>query len=458
MSFENQLLEPLPQIEYSFLRFHLVSQLGEAADLRIRFYDAIYHEEFGSIFATQDILALIPNEEADVAILEEPEHLNWFRVPPDLTCTSEITQEEAEIGWTVKFKHVVGILHTNYGAYIKQKMGGSFVAISALNALSSIVVRAYCHRVIRLSAVLPEFDAQKEITCNVHGVRSEFFSQPHSERLVPPASNSSAIYFIGKLVWAKGFDKLLSVQEKYHTQFGTYFPIDVYGSGADKNSIRSAFLGRKGIARLDSASENEPPKQTQEDRAASLLFESEGSLRTQLNESRTRLSEDAKISPILQLANCPDPLGILGEISYKSANASLKATFAGKKLSEKLLDFAFNAVFSEDNGHAYFDPPKSRFELRRCPIPSRFLGVVDHAMLKHSSGCKIFLNMSETEVLCTTTAEALAMGKFVIIPVHRKYMLHTPRFLYPFLTIIALSIKSFQRLFSSISELFVVQL
>jgi hypothetical protein len=49
--------------------------------LRIRFWEGSYHAGFGSIFPTEDICSLIPEKEADVAILEEPEHLNWFRVP-----------------------------------------------------------------------------------------------------------------------------------------------------------------------------------------------------------------------------------------------------------------------------------------------------------------------------------------------------------------------------------------
>jgi hypothetical protein len=69
-----------------------------------------------------------------------------------------------------------------------------------------------------------------------------------------------------------------------------------------------------------------------------------------------------------------------------------------------------------------FDPPKSTYELRRAPIPARFLGVKDHALMRDFPAHKIFLNASVTEVLCTTTAEAPAMGKFALIPKHRKYI------------------------------------
>ena len=67
-----------------------------------------------------------------------------------------------------------------------------------------------------------------------------------------------------------------------------------------------------------------------------------------------------------------------------------------------------------------FDWLQSRFELRTTPLPVTFLGTKDHAVLRNVPQHKIFLNLSETEVLCTTTAEALAMGKFVILPKHRK--------------------------------------
>lgn len=37
-----------------------------------------FHDDFHSIFPMGDITALIPDELADVCVLEEPEHLNWL--------------------------------------------------------------------------------------------------------------------------------------------------------------------------------------------------------------------------------------------------------------------------------------------------------------------------------------------------------------------------------------------
>jgi digalactosyldiacylglycerol synthase len=63
-----------------------------------------------------------------------------------------------------------------------------------------------------------------------------------------------------------------------------------------------------------------------------------------------------------------------------------------------------------------FDLSKSLHELQRQSVPATFPGRVDHAVLTNQY--KVFVNPSVTEVLCTTTAEAPAMGKFAIIPVH----------------------------------------
>ena len=71
-----------------------------ARKIRIEFYYGRYHQDYGSIFSMGSIMDQIPAEQNDICILEEPEHLNWYRFP--------------ETGWLDKFRYVVGIVHTNY--------------------------------------------------------------------------------------------------------------------------------------------------------------------------------------------------------------------------------------------------------------------------------------------------------------------------------------------------------
>ncbi len=555
----------------------------EMNHLHILFYDATYWPAFGSIFPSVDICNLIPKDEADVAILEEPEHLNWFRVPTTSSSTSEnigngdrrrsrslspfkrtffhdnddvpqandetksnrnidddthnlpngsnsttpkissvdapLTiveentddndkddtyendtnkeqlheQKQHELGWTQKFKFVVGIIHTNYSAYMKQYgIGSSIIGAPALSAISTMVVRAYCHKVIRLSAVIPSYAKWKECTCNVHGVRGDFLEKDSSSTTTTSSTAASSgededdyeqqqyapIYFIGKLLWAKGFDKMLKVQELYRESNANreYFSIDVYGGGPDETAICRAFHGRL------QNSNSSPSKETvhngstssgvddrnmdtdaSSDATSPSIFVKSTSIRKHLmslvhnkdnddsplqndvksyinmgfevvDTNKSTAAQEVVVMERKVLVSNQDevivnPLSIISEVSGDIAATGIATTEAMKNLADIAAKTGMAITFSQDDEtnsevddiqskpSFIFDPPKSLFELRRNPIPARFLGVKDHALLRNLPH-KIFLNPSVTEVLCTTTAEALAMGKFVIIPNH----------------------------------------
>ena len=83
-----------------------------------------------------DITRLIPDDDADVCILEEPEHLNWFRA--------------SGVNWRKKFAHVVGIIHTNYVYYTMMDTthwASGRVKAPITRTFNKVMVRAYCDKV-----------------------------------------------------------------------------------------------------------------------------------------------------------------------------------------------------------------------------------------------------------------------------------------------------------------------
>lgn len=61
-----------------YVRNWVERRVGFKPEIQIRFYSGKYSNAYRSILAKGDLTTCIPDEEADVAILEEPEHLNWY--------------------------------------------------------------------------------------------------------------------------------------------------------------------------------------------------------------------------------------------------------------------------------------------------------------------------------------------------------------------------------------------
>jgi digalactosyldiacylglycerol synthase len=107
-------------------------------------------------------------------------------------------------------------------------------------------------------------------------------------------------------------------------------------------------------------------------------------------------------------------------------NADPKVYFIGKMLWSKgigslmeLLQYAEESAdlkvdFDMYGGGPNLDEAQQRST--KLGLTMEFHGPIDHAAL--ASTHKIFVNPSLSEVLCTTVAEALAMGKFVVVPSH----------------------------------------
>jgi len=366
----------------AYLRDWLVQQnLSLAAQhLHIHFYPARYHATLSSIFAMGDLCLCLTQLAAAaksttpttrcfdlsqaICILEEPEHVNFYRAPT------------ASHSWRGTFAHVVGIVHTNYQAYARQSSALHGVVTGPLvGAVSAWMVRAYCDKVIKLSSVLQEYAIEKEVVANVHGIRSCFFGKRDKEEkavataaaVMTTTTTGHDIYFIGKLLWAKGLDILLQeLYPAYYKRTKQYFAMDVFGSGPDETEIQQAFLGSSTSVWLDQAENDD---------------DDGGGTNKQASKRHGSVTTSSTM-----------PLATLFRSSSLSSSSSLSLSSCSSASS------ASSSLWWKD------------------PLPVRFRGPLDHAEI--SSQYKIFINPSVTEVLCTTTAEALAMGKFVICPKH----------------------------------------
>ncbi|KAJ8615481.1 hypothetical protein MRB53_034853 [Persea americana] len=222
--YPNKLTFCSPEEQEAYIRSWLDERVGFKTEFKIAFYPGKFSKARRSIIPAGDTSQFISPKEADIAILEEPEHLNWYHHGKR---------------WTDKFNHVVGVVHTNYLEYIKREKNGAIQAFFVKH-INNLVARAYCHKVLRLSAATQ--DLPKSVICNVHGVNPKFLKvgeRVAAERELGQQVFSKGAYFLGKMVWAKGYRELIDLLEKHKRDLDG-FKLDIYGNGEDSLEVQSA--------------------------------------------------------------------------------------------------------------------------------------------------------------------------------------------------------------------------
>lgn len=213
----------LPSEQEKYVRQWLDERTGYISSFKICFYPGKFSREKRSILAIGDITKIIPDEEADIAVLEEPEHLTWYH---------------HGMRWKTKFRLVVGVVHTNYLEYVRREKNGRLQAFF-LKYINSWVVNIYCHKVIRLSAATQ--DLPRSVICNVHGVNPKFLEigMRKKEQQLGTEAFTKRAYYIGKMVWSKGYKELLKLLNDHQKELSG-LEVDLFGSGEDSSQVQEA--------------------------------------------------------------------------------------------------------------------------------------------------------------------------------------------------------------------------
>jgi len=199
--------------------------------LKFQWYDASYVKEVRSVFPNGDCSNAIGEGPRDVLILEEPEHLCWYHNGQR---------------WPGLFAHVIGIVHTNYRVYIDRMGYEGLLSTPAVRdsiflTFTSMVCSGYCDVTVKLSGA--GMSLPNEVTCNIHGVREEFFDI--GERVGgsgrgaegQPEAEPARAYFLGKAILQKGWGELLDYLRTASSRCAD-LSMDCFGSGPDLEAIR----------------------------------------------------------------------------------------------------------------------------------------------------------------------------------------------------------------------------
>lgn len=97
-------------------------------------------------------------------------------------------------------------------------------------------------KVIRLSAATQELE--RSVICNVHGVNPRFLEigkQKQKEREIAgeKAAYPKGAYYIGKMVWGKGYTELLQLLREHQKEL-TGLKMELFGNGEDSDEVNEA--------------------------------------------------------------------------------------------------------------------------------------------------------------------------------------------------------------------------
>eukprot|EP01025_Chloroclados_australasicus_P056418 TRINITY_DN6969_c0_g1_i5.p1 TRINITY_DN6969_c0_g1~~TRINITY_DN6969_c0_g1_i5.p1 ORF type:complete len:782 (+),score=119.15 TRINITY_DN6969_c0_g1_i5:48-2348(+) len=222
--YPNNLVFKTPEDQETYVRNWVEKRTGFQSNFSIRFYPGRYDPAKVSIIPVGDPTQYVPDHEADVAVLEEPEHLNWYHHGRR---------------WTDKFKHVVGVVHTNYLDYVRREEGGNVKEFLVKN-INKFVCGIHCHKVIKLSDAVQ--DLPRQTTMFVHGVSPSFLEvgKKMSEEISEGTQEvfNKGAYFLGKVLWAKGYTELIDLLDKHQQAGQQKVHFDIFGSGPDAPAVQ----------------------------------------------------------------------------------------------------------------------------------------------------------------------------------------------------------------------------
>jgi digalactosyldiacylglycerol synthase len=204
---------PTPSAQASYIR----TQLPQPACpcLRIEFYPARYWDALGSILPSSRLPKRL--RPCDWLILEEPEHLNWAQP------WSRYRERAARI---------TGIVLTNYRYYGAHALPRLPQVAAWLEGYNRWLIEHRCDDVILLNDILPGLPKAQHLM--IGGIHPAFFD--HAGQ----TDSCQGLYFMGKLIWEKGFRELIDLLAgavDSSVDHSADPSIDVFGIGRDRAAI-----------------------------------------------------------------------------------------------------------------------------------------------------------------------------------------------------------------------------